>query len=122
MAKDGPTPLHCKTDIFKNGKQLCVATGNSQAAEQWVRTIARQASTRVDWHYFGGRVNVLHLGDDASRQRAIAKVKELASQLNGQVISIDGIPFDRNDSTTQAGTDNTNSSSPGSGEKKLSHP
>lgn len=96
MVTDGPIPTPCNPDIFKNGKGLCIVEGGSNAVERWVQTIAKKAEAQVDWHYSGGRANVLHLGDDASRQRALNAVKELESQLDGHIMSIDGPSLFRN--------------------------
>ena len=96
MATDGPTPKPCDPDIFKNGTGLCIVDGRSNAVETWVQAIAKRADTQVDWHYCGGRANVLHLGDEAGRQRALEAVKELESQLEGHIMSIDGPALFRN--------------------------
>lgn len=110
MATDGPTPPPCKTDIFRNGKNLCVVDGASNAVEQWVKAIAKNANTRVDWHYSGGQANVLHLGDDASRQRALEAVKELAPQLDGQILTIDGVRRKETDTVQKRTSDHIPSS------------
>ncbi len=86
MATDGPTPAPCDKDIFKNGETVVVLDGSSNAVERWVQAVAKKAKARVDWHYFGGRAIVLHLGDDASRQRVLATIKELEPQLEGRVL------------------------------------
>ena len=96
MATDGPTPAPCNPDIFTNGTGLCIVAGSSNAIEQWVQAIARKAGAQVDWHFCGGRANVLHLGDDASLQRALEAVKEMESQLDGQIMSIGGPALFRN--------------------------
>lgn len=90
MATDGPTPAPCNSDIFKNGKGLCVVDGSSNAIERWVQSVAKKAGTQVDWHYSGGRANILHLGDDKSRQRALKAVDELKTELDGTILSVNG--------------------------------
>lgn len=90
MATDGPTPPPCDTEIFRKGEGLCIVDGASNAVEGWVRAVAAKADARIDWHYSGGRANVLHLGDKESRERALAAVRELESELNGRVMSIGG--------------------------------
>lgn len=90
MATDGPTPPPCNPDIFKNGKGICVLTGRSNAVERWVQAVAKKAEAQVDWHYSGGRGNVLHLGDDESRQRVLNAIEELKGEFDGHILSVDG--------------------------------
>lgn len=90
MATDGPTPLPCNPDIFKNGKGVCVLDGSSNAVERWVQAVAKKADAQVDWHYSGGRANVLHLGDDESRQRVLNAIEELKGELDGHILSVGG--------------------------------
>lgn len=47
----------------------------------------------MDWHYSGGRANVLHLGDDESRQRALDAIRELEGVA---ILSVDGPSLHRN--------------------------
>lgn len=89
MATDGPTPPPCNPEIFKNGKGVCVLDGSSNAVERWVRAVAKKANAQVDWHYSGGRANVLHLGDDESRQCVLNAIRELEGRLEGTIISVD---------------------------------
>lgn len=96
MATDGPTPPPCNPDIFKKGKGVCVINGSSNAVERWVKAVAKKANARVDWHYSGGRANVLHLGDDESRQRVLNAISELEGKLKGRILSVDGPALYRN--------------------------
>lgn len=96
MATDGPDPAPCNPDIFKKGRGVCVVDGSSNAVERWVQSVAKKANARVDWHYSGGRANVLHLGDDASRQRVLNAINELKSELKGRILSVDGPALYRN--------------------------
>jgi len=96
MATDGPTPAPCNPDIFKKGRGVCVVDGSSNAVERWVQSVARKANAQVDWHYSGGRANVLHLGDDASRQRVLNAINELEGELKGRILSVDGPALYRN--------------------------
>lgn len=96
MATDGPTPPPCNPEIFEKGKGVCVLDGSSNAVERWVQKIAKAANAQVDWHYSGGRANVLHLGDDESRQRVLQAIKDLQSELKGTILSIDGPALYRN--------------------------
>lgn len=70
MSSDGPTPQPGDQDIFKNGTIICWLSGGSNAIENYVKGIAEQTETRLDWHFFAGRGRVLHLGDEASFRRA----------------------------------------------------
>ena len=96
MATDGPDPAPCNPDIFKKGRGVCVVDGSSNAVERWVQSVAKKANAQVDWHYSGGRANVLHLGDDASRQRVLNAINELEGKLKGRILSVDGPALYRN--------------------------
>lgn len=90
MATDGPTPPNCNEEIFKNGTGVCVLDGSSNVVERWVQAVAKKANAQVDWHYSGGRANVLHLGDDESRQRVLDAIEELKGEFSGHILSVDG--------------------------------
>lgn len=96
MATDGPTPPPCDYDIFENGETVCIVDGRSNAVERWVKKVAKKANAKVDWHYSGGRANVLHLGDAASRQRVLNAISELKSKLDGTILSVSGPALYRN--------------------------
>lgn len=96
MATDGPDPKPCNKKIFKKGRGVCVVDGRSNAVERWVQSVARKANAQVDWHYSGGRANVLHLGDDSSRLRVLNAIKELGGELKGRILSVDGPALYRN--------------------------
>ena len=102
MATDGPTPAPCNPDIFKKGRGVCVVDGSSNAVERWVQSVAKKANAQVDWHYSGGRANVLHLGDDESRQRVLNAINELEGELKGRILSVDGPSLYRNGVATGA--------------------
>jgi hypothetical protein len=78
-------PPPCDPEIFKSGKSLCVLDAGSHAAEAWVQKVAAKSGQRVDWHYSGGRANVLMLGDHS---KAVAAVHELAGELDGRILRI----------------------------------
>jgi len=88
MATDGPTPPPCDPEIFQNGTTVCVLYAPSNAAERWVQSVAKKANARVDWHYFGGRANVLHLGDTESRQRVLEAIHDLRGELRGTILGV----------------------------------
>lgn len=89
MATDGPTPPPCDAEVMKNGQNVCWVSGSSNQIENWVKSIAEKADARLDWHYVAGRGDVLHLGDEESRQRVLVAIKELSDQFGGQILSAD---------------------------------
>lgn len=90
MATDGPTPPACDSEIFAHGEGVCVVDGSSNAVERWVKAVAKKANAKVDWHYSGGLANVLHLGDEESRQRVMSAIHELKDELKGTMLSVGG--------------------------------
>ena len=90
MATDGPTPPPCNPEIFQKGSTVCVLSGRSNAIEQWVKSVAAKANAQVDWHFSGGRANVLHLGDEESRQRVFEAINDLQNQLQGDILQVGG--------------------------------
>jgi hypothetical protein len=104
MSTDGPTPPPCNRKILKKGRGVCVLDGSSNAIETWVRAVAMKADAQVDWHYSGGRANVLHLGDDESRQRVLNVIEELKDELNGCILSVGGPALYRAGDEVPAGT------------------
>lgn len=78
-------PPPCDREVFKSGVGLCVIDARMHAAEAWVQAIAVRSGQRVDWHYSGGRANVLVLGDHG---KALDAVKELAPTLDGTVLHL----------------------------------
>lgn len=65
MATDGPTPPDCVADIYERGTLMfqTASIGGSNAIERWVKKLAATSGQPVDWHFAGGRVMVLALGD-----------------------------------------------------------
>jgi hypothetical protein len=104
MATDGPTPPPCDNEIFESGQGVCVLDARSNAAERWVQAVAKKANARVDWHYSGGRANVLHLGDDDSRQRVLNAIAELEGDLEGTILSVGGPALYRDGDAVPDGT------------------
>lgn len=90
MATDGPTPPPCDPKIFQKGTTVCVLDAPSNAAERWVKAVAKKAKAKVDWHYSGGRANVLHLGDAKSRKRVFEAINDLQGELKGTILSVGG--------------------------------
>ncbi len=94
--KNADLPPSCDTEIFQNGEGVCLVDGGRWQVENWVKEIAKKANARVDWHYSGGVANILHLGDDASRQRVLDAINELAPSLEGDIMRIGGPALPRN--------------------------
>ncbi len=88
MATDGPTPKPCNTKIYTKGQTVCVLGGSSNMIEDWVQLLAKKSKAKVDWHYAGGRANVLHLGSDESRQRVLREIEDLKDNFSGQFLII----------------------------------
>ncbi|TSC83255.1 MAG: hypothetical protein G01um101419_85 [Parcubacteria group bacterium Gr01-1014_19] len=90
MATDGPDPTPCDDEIFRKGTSVAVLSGSSNAIERWVQAVAKKSNARVDWHYSGGRANVLHLGDKKSRKRVFEAINDLQSELKGDILQVGG--------------------------------
>jgi len=84
----------CNANVFKNGHGICALDACMHRAETWVQAVAAESGQTVDWHYSGGRVNVLYLGDYAKVLAAVEKLEpSLASPLpreKGECGSCDG--------------------------------
>jgi hypothetical protein len=86
-AAHSPTtpPPPCDREVFDKGVGLCVIDARMHAAETWVQSVAALSGQRCDWHYSGGRANVLVLGDHG---KALDAVRDLASTLDGTLLSV----------------------------------
>jgi hypothetical protein len=74
-----PEPERCDQEIFDKGTPFCMADACKHRAEIFVKRIAEVSKQRVDWHYAGGRVIVLCLGDvEAAKEAVRLCVDELA--------------------------------------------
>lgn len=93
MATDSPAPPDCDPEIYKKGKNVCTIDGPSNAVERWVKIVAARSEAKLDWHYVGGRANVLHLGDAQSRQRVLNAIDELKGELDGTILDVAGPPM-----------------------------
>jgi hypothetical protein len=56
----------CDKNIFEKGKPLLIADtdddGGDVSFEAWVQAIAKESKQKADWHYSGGRAQVLYIG------------------------------------------------------------
>lgn len=76
MATDGPTPPPCDPRIFAEGTTVFVGdTIGSCALEAWVQKVAKESGQPVDWHWAGGRAQVLALGDLDRVREAIERLR-----------------------------------------------
>jgi hypothetical protein len=87
MSENPDVPARCDREIFKDGLGICALDAGRWQAEEWVRKVAQKSGQRVDWHYSGGRANVLYIGD---YDRVLAAVKELRGELDGDILRIFG--------------------------------
>lgn len=78
----------CDSKIFKKGKSIAALDAGSNAAEKWVQEVAKKANAKIDWHYSGGVVNVLYLGNNKVRARIEEAINNLESSLDGQILKI----------------------------------
>lgn len=81
---------NCDPEIFRNGHGLAVVYGEPADVERWVRELAESAATRIDWFVVGPYKSVVHLGDEASCQRARGETQRLAGRLVGQIVGFPG--------------------------------
>lgn len=84
MSEQIPPP-ECDQEVFKDGQAVCAIDARMWAAEEWVKKVREKSGQRVDWHYSGGRGNVLFLGDYSAVMKA---VMELEPELDGQLLTI----------------------------------
>lgn len=83
MATDGPTPPPCDDLIYSQGTTVFVGdTIGSCAIERWVKKIAKTSGQCVDWHWAGGRANVLAIGDIEKVRAAIEQHKPEYDELH----------------------------------------
>jgi hypothetical protein len=69
-----PSPPPCNDKVFKKGHSAIILDGCSHRVEKWVKAVAKESGQAVDWHYSGGRANVLYVGDFKKVQAAIEKL------------------------------------------------
>lgn len=106
MATDGPTPPDCNQKVLREGRSLfLISRGTSNSIENWVQLLAKEARTTIDWHWFDGPpkdaeeaalrkqteppyARIVHLGDEASRERALEEGYRLenAPGFNGTIV------------------------------------
>ena len=88
MATDGPTPPPCDPRIYTEGQTVFVGdTLGSNAMERWVQKIAKDSGQPVDWHWSGGRANVLALGDREAVTAALLKHRPEYDRLHAEAVA-----------------------------------
>ena len=71
-------PLKCDDTIFSKGTSAApVFATNMYATEFLCDLLRKMTAARIDWHYFGGRVNMLLHPDDSRLSPDVAKAVEM---------------------------------------------
>ena len=86
-------PPDCNREIFEKGESICVLDTKPDIAEEWVKDVAKRSGTKIDWHYFGGRANILMLGDEYDKRRALREVRNCLPDLlrtGARLLSLEG--------------------------------
>ena len=74
MEEPGRPLAPCKENIYRDGKTVFVIPElDKYEIEKWCRHISNESGQPVDWHYYGGRANILALGDLEKVECAIKK-------------------------------------------------
>ncbi len=77
----------CDPEIRKKGQIVAIVDPiSSRSLEEWVQAVAREANARVDWRYNIVTAQILHLGDEKSRQRVEDAMTKLAPDLKGRLL------------------------------------
>jgi hypothetical protein len=77
----------CADNVFKNGHSVGVLDACMHRAETFVQAVAKESGQQVDWHYSGGRANVLYVGDFG---KVAAAFNKLAPMLSERMVRVDG--------------------------------
>ena len=66
----------CDSQVFQDGKTLMIVStgppGGNKNLEEWVRQLAAKLKSPTDWHYSGGRAQVLTLHPDLEAATELA--------------------------------------------------
>lgn len=66
-----PELTPCDPEIFANGTTIAVIVEmKPQQIENLVSKLSKQTGVRIDWHYFGGKGDILALGDEQQLRKA----------------------------------------------------
>jgi hypothetical protein len=64
----------CDADVFKHGHAIALLDACMHRAEVFRLAVVQESGQSVDWHYSGGRANMLYLGDFAKVDAAVSKL------------------------------------------------
>lgn len=68
----------CDKEVYNNGSLIFVThTMSSARVEEWVQAVAKESGQKVDWHYVGGRAQILFLGDQEKVAAALIKLRPM---------------------------------------------
>lgn len=56
-------PDRCNQNVFDNGVSIAILGEEKATLNQWCQEASKRHGQPIDWHYCGGRANVLALGD-----------------------------------------------------------
>lgn len=72
------SPSVCETVIYKKGIPCVPVFATGMYATELICQILREMTgARLDWHYVGGRVNMLLHPDDKALQKEVSRAAEL---------------------------------------------
>jgi diadenosine tetraphosphate (Ap4A) HIT family hydrolase len=64
-------------EIVKNGQAIAICNGSAPIIEKWVKKVAMDTQTNLDWGYRMGYYAYIYcLGDESERQRACAELQK----------------------------------------------
>lgn len=90
FSTDGPTPPNTSSDIYENGELMMVTSSiGSNALERWVKKVAKLSGQPVDWHWHGGRAQILALGDLEQVKSAMAALMPEHDRLYADALKAD---------------------------------
>ena len=81
MSKSYP---QCDSIIFQNGSSIAVFDAGSKEMEEFVSKIRGISKQQVDWHYSGGRANLLFIG---KRKKVEEAIKSLLPEFKGTLLN-----------------------------------
>lgn len=72
-----PKAMSCDPEIFRKGEPLfCADTGSCGAKrfEEYIVHIRQMTGCKIDWHYSGGRAQVLFIGSGIDRKHLMDRI------------------------------------------------
>lgn len=81
----------CDDDVFRHGVPVLIVdtgdVGGNALFDRWVVALAEAVGCAVDWHYSGGRAQVLTTGDHAA-VLAMARTMPLPKDPRGEPMTV----------------------------------